>query len=46
MNRELIPLAFMLILLVAGVVSGGLWLVSHLKPLLHLLLMFFLIATG
>ena len=46
MNRELVPLAVMLILLVAGVVSGGLWLVSHLKPLLHLLLLLFLIAAG
>jgi hypothetical protein len=46
MNRELVPLAVMLILLVAGVVSGGLWLVSHLKPLLHLLLLLFLAASG
>lgn len=46
MNRELVPLAVMLILLVAGVVSGGLWLISHLKPLLHLLLLLFLAASG
>lgn len=46
MNRELITLAVMLILLVAGVVSGGLWLISHLKPLLHLLLLLFLAASG
>jgi hypothetical protein len=46
MNRELVPLAVMLILLVAGVVSGGLWLVSHLKPLLHLMLILFLAASG
>lgn len=42
--------AFLLVLLMAalviGIVGGGIWLIVHLKPLAHLLLLLFLIATG
>lgn len=46
MNRDTIPLVLLLILLLAGVVGGCLWLIAHIGPLCGLLLLFFLIAAG
>lgn len=45
-SKDCILLVLLLIALVAGVVTGCLWLTAHLKPLLHLLLLLFLAASG
>lgn len=46
MNRDTILLVLLLILLLAVVVIGCAWLIVSIKPLLHLLLIVFLAASG
>lgn len=46
MNRDAILLIILLILLVAGIIGGWLWLIINIKVLLHLLLIVFLAASG
>lgn len=46
MNREIVTLVLLLAVLLAVVVIGCAWLVVHLKPLAHLLLLLFLAASG
>lgn len=45
-HRDAFLLALLLAALVIGIVGGGIWLVVHLKPLAHLLLLLFLAAAG
>ena len=45
-HRDAFLLALLLAALVIGIVGGGIWLIIHLKPLLHLLLIMFLAAAG
>lgn len=45
-RRDMFLLALLLSALVIGIVGGGIWLIVHLKPLAHLLLLLFLVATG
>lgn len=44
--RELILLALLIVVLITGIVAGSLWLIAQLKPLLNILLLFFLVAAG
>lgn len=46
MNRDAILLIILLILLVAGIIGGWLWMIINIKVLLHLLLIMFLAASG
>ena len=45
-RHDMFLLALLLAALVIGIVGGGIWLIIHLKPLTHLLLLLFLVATG
>ena len=45
-RRDTFLLALLLSALVIGIVGGGIWLIIHLKPLAHLLLILVLIASG
>lgn len=45
-RHDMFLLALLLAALVIGIVGGGIWLVVHLKPLAHLLLLLFLAAAG
>ena len=45
-RHDMFLLALLLAALVIGIVGGGIWLIIHLKPLLHLLLIMFLAAAG
>lgn len=45
-HRDAFLLALLLAALVIGIVGGGIWLIIHLKPLAHLLLIMFLAAAG
>ena len=45
-RRDTFLLILLLIATVAGIVGGCAWLVVHLKPLAHLLLIMFLAAAG
>lgn len=45
-RHDMFLLALLLAALVIGIVGGGIWLIIHLKPLAHLLLLLFLIASG
>lgn len=45
-RRDTFLLILLLIALIAGTVGSCAWLVVHLKPLLHLLLIMFLAAAG
>ena len=45
-RRDTFLLALLLVAVVVGIVGGGIWLIVHLKPLAHLLLLLFLIASG
>lgn len=45
-RRDIFLLILLLIATVAGTVGGCAWLVVHLKPLAHLLLIVFLAASG
>lgn len=45
-RRDTFLLILLLIAVVAGTVGGCAWLVVHLKPLAHLLLLLFLAASG
>ena len=45
-RRDTFLLILLLIAVVAGTVGGCAWLVVHLKPLAHLLLVLFLAASG
>lgn len=45
-RRDTFLLILLLIALIAGTVGGCAWLVTHLEPLLHLLLIVFLAASG
>lgn len=46
MNRDAILLIILLILLVAGIIGGWLWMIINIKVLLRLLLIAFLAASG
>lgn len=46
MNRDAILLIILLILLVAGIIGGWLWMIINIKVLLQLLLIVFLAASG
>ena len=46
MKREIIPLILLLAVLLAVIVIGCAWLIVSIKPLLHLLLIVFLAASG
>lgn len=46
MNRDAILLIILLILLVAGIIGGWLWMIINIKVLLRLLLIMFLAASG
>ena len=46
MNRDAILLIILLILLVAGIIGGWLWMIINIKVLLRLLLIVFLAAAG
>ena len=45
-RRDMFLVALLLAALVVGIVGGGIWLIIHLKPLAHLLLILFLAASG
>ncbi|WP_288439686.1 hypothetical protein [uncultured Bifidobacterium sp.] len=45
-TKEFILLALLIVVLVTGIVAGCLWLIAQLKPLLGILLLFFLVAAG
>lgn len=45
-RRDTFLLILLLAALVLGIVGGGIWLIVNLKPLAHLLLLLFLIASG
>ena len=45
-RHDMFLLALLLSALVIGIVGGGIWLIAHLKPLAHLLLIVFLAASG
>ena len=45
-RRDAFLLVLMLIATVAGIVTGCAWLITHLKPVAHLLLILFLAASG
>lgn len=45
-RRDTFLLILLLAAVIAGTVGGGIWLVVHLKPLAHLLLIMFLAASG
>lgn len=45
-RRDVFLLFLLLVALTAGIVGGCVWLVVHLKPLAHLLLVLFLAASG
>ena len=45
-RRDTFLLILLLIAVVAGTVGGCAWLVVHLRPLAHLLLIMFLAASG
>lgn len=45
-RRDTFLLILLLIATVAGTVGGCAWLVVHIKPLLHLMLIVFLAASG
>lgn len=45
-RRDTFLLILLLVALTAGIVGGGIWLIVHLKPLAHLLLLLFLAASG
>ena len=45
-RRDTFLLILLLAALVIGIVGGCAWLVVHLKPLAHLLLVLFLAASG
>lgn len=45
-RRDIILLILLLIAVVVGVVGGCVWLAANIKPLAHLLLLFFLLAAG
>lgn len=45
-RRDTFLLILLLAAVIAGTVGGGIWLIIHLKPLAHLLLLLFLIASG
>jgi len=45
-RRDVFLLFLLLVALTAGIVGGGIWLIVHLKQLIHLLLIVFLAASG
>ena len=46
MKREIIPLVLLLAALLSVIVIGCAWIITHLKPVAHLLLIVFLAASG
>lgn len=45
-RRDTFLLILLLAAVIAGTVGGGIWLIVHLKQLIHLLLIVFLAASG
>lgn len=45
-RHDMFLLILLLAALVIGIVGGCAWLITHLKPLAHLLLLLFLAASG
>ncbi len=45
-RRDTFLLILLLAAVIAGTVGGCAWLITHLKPLAHLLLIMFLAASG
>lgn len=46
MNREIVTLILLLAALLSVIVIGCAWIITHLKPVAHLLLILFLAASG